>query len=315
MKISKFIALKLPNCGCNLNCRYCFATSVRAKNSSEGFCAPVPDIVRALAPEKLGGPCVINILCDAEPFCGKHTNELIAGLLEIGHIVVISTNMTRTDEINDLITKCGPNARHLLFFASLHFNEIVRLGYDAAFFENLRKVREHNASWQMRLCLAPEYVGILENIKNRCFLEVGQTPILSRYRSSNSYEEKVDMLYLDSLAEAEKEPLYELLKALTDKKRDEYCKAGEISIVIDLSDGTVRPCLAERAVDNIFSNIPFKAIGYNCSAKWCVCGSQFLPWGMIKDIKVKSYYETFFRGNEGSITDEMRQILSQKIGD
>ena len=316
MKPSRFIAVKLPCYRCNLNCQYCYAPERRSKIKSEALFAPITDITSALHPKNMGGRCVINLFCDAEPFCSDYTNQLICGLLNSGHMVIISTNMTCTRQIRMLIGACAQKTRHLLFMASLHYNEILRLGLDEEFFDNLRFVRVNGASWQMRMCFAPEYVSKMDEIKRRCLREVGQIPIFSRYRASCECERTSIMPILDSYMPDVGEPLYWLQKKLVDVKRTEFCWAGRYSMVLDLSNGSIRKCIAQPIEGNLFSYScggDIEPVGKSCQSQWCSCGSQFLSWGLIPELQAQSYYATFFRGNETSVTTEVKGALSHQL--
>ena len=240
---------------------------------------------------------------------------LRAALAEQGHITAVTTNLNSIDP--DEIAALFPEGsrRRVLFFASLHYFELQRRGRLDHFFDHLLRLRQAGFSWQIRLCLAPEYLPVIDEIDQLCRQRTGQLPVLTRWRDIERRD--ADMTALDRIGE--RSAVYKLQKQCADVRRREFCHAGEFTVALDLGSGRYRACLAEPAAGELRPEeesgtiaFPLTPAGENCHARWCMCCSHLLPWGVIPELDPGSCGEFFFPDGGSNIDPGLLAMLSAR---
>lgn len=309
------VLLKFPQTECDLHCAYCYLRTGRREAAGDFLRRHAPDsIAESLSPERLGGPCFFYGYADGEPLLHDANIRLLSALAARGHFVAVTTNLNAADS-GKLESAFVPGDRwRVLFLASLHWNELRRTKRLDAFFDTMDCLRAAGFSCRIRLCLAPEYLSEWEAIDELCLRRTGQLPLLTRWRGP----EMADTGMMDSLDRVGmRSPVYRLQKQCADVKRREFCLAGAKSAVLDLGDGMVRACLAEPCSGvfdptdpdtvRLFLGNP---VGRECHARWCMCCSLLLPWGVIPELDPGSWVDLFFNPQDPAIDPRLKQALS-----
>lgn len=314
--VKRFILLKFPQTDCDLGCSYCYLNRRKHVGAYDFFKKHTPETLAAmLAPEKIGGSAFFYAYSDGEPLLHEENLDLLSRLTEQGHFAAVTTNL-HSAILSSVVDRFSPQARRrMLFFASLHYLELRRRDQLSSFFDTLQQLRHDGFSWQIRLCLAPEYLPWIEEIDTLCLERAGQIPLLTRWRDGSG--KKVDMSALDRIGK--RSPVYRLQLCCADQKRTEFCLAGKKSCLLDLGTGEFRACVAERVCGhleldavNAVQQLPDSPVGRNCSASWCMCCSHLLPWGVIPELYPGNHAELFFPDNTNSLSPELLDILSMQ---
>jgi hypothetical protein len=308
------VLLKFPQEECDLHCSYCYL-GFRHRHGTAGFLERhTPEaIAEALSPNRLGGACFFYGYADGEPLLHGVNAKILGALAARGHFVAVTTNLN-SEGILRLEKEVPVRARwRVLVLASLHYHELLRAKRLDRFFENMAGLRHAGFSGRIRLCLAPEYLAALQDIDALCKRHTGQLPLLTRWRGKDAGG--IGMAALDRIGA--RSPVYCLQKRCADEKRKEFCLAGERSAVLELGSGQVRACLAEPVCGKLDPanpgaswQFPGKPVGRNCHARWCMCCSLLLPWGMIPGFVPESWGELFFEPQDPNIDSGLRHVLS-----
>ena len=114
--------------------------------------------------------------------------------------------------------------------------------------------------------------------------------------------------------------LFNYKLSIFEKKRKEFCYAGDWSFYLNLATGVMTQCYCSYTSQNIFENINepirFKAVGNNCREHHCYNGHVFLTFGDIPELEAPTYAElrnrTCADGSEW-LKPEMRHLMSTKL--
>lgn len=308
------VLLKFPQEECDLRCSYCYLRS-RPRHGRAWFLdRHTPKaIADALAPDRMGGVCFFYGYADGEPLLHPVNMRILATLAAQEHFTAVTTNLN-SDGVLRLEEEVPSRDRwRVLVLASLHYGELCRRNRLDCFFDHLSRLREAGFWCRIRLCLAPEYLPVIDEIDELCKRRTGQLPLLTRWRGPGM--DDTDMEALDRVGI--RSPVYRLQRRCADVKRREFCLAGAKSAVLDLGDGTVRACLAEpprgffKPDDSGSIRLfPGNPVGRNCHARWCMCCSLLLPWGVIPGFDAGSWGELFFEPQDPTVDPRLKRALS-----
>lgn len=328
-KIKRFIECLIPVTACNLKCSYCYVIQ-REKNTGE-----IPqlkyspqEIGKALTKERLGGCCYFSICGAGETLIPYDTIEIAKVLLQNGHYVNITTNGTLRKRIEEMLNILTPEEKRRLHFSfSFHYLELKRINKINDFFDTVKMVNKEGCSFVVQLNLCDEYIPYIEEIGRMCKEEIGAYPQIAATRKEKELHNDVQLMteltkeeyinygkYFDS-------PLFDFTMKNFNKKRKEFCFAGEWSFVLNLATGVMKRCYACNKGYDIIRNphkpIPFCAIGKNCGSLFCMNSSHFMSLGVIPSVETPTYAELRNRKESGFdwYSDSMNEFLSGKLKD
>lgn len=315
--ICRFIAVDVGVSACNLRCSYCY---VRQQGKNTGRVSPLGrpavEVGRAFSRKRLGGRAFLYLYANGEPLLLPELVHVVRHLLEEGHYVAIVTNMTMHECISDLLRLPAELRERLVFFASLHYLELKRVNRLADFFRHIRMAAEAGCSWQVRLCLCPEYMEDLDEIRQACLRELGQLPLVAHLRESVSLPVSVRQR-LNEAARSFDSVLYDFQQSICDVPLKEFYHAGEWSAAVHLASGDVRACLCEPVRQNIYRDgampLVWEPVGRKCHAGWCMCGAHFLSWGVMPVFSCPSYAQMFSRPGEHSFNERTLNVMRHKL--
>lgn len=308
------VLLKFPQEECDLRCSYCYLHSRPSHGISWFLERHTPEVIAdALAPDRMGGVCFFYGYADGEPLLHAVNIKILAALAARGHFAAVTTNLN-SDGVLRLEKEVPVQDRwRVLILASLHYWELCRGNRLDRFFDHLSRLREAGFWCRIRLCLAPEYLPALDEIDELCKRRTGQLPLLTRWRGPGTSDPEMEALDRVGM----RSPVYRLQKQCADVKRREFCLAGAKSAVLDLGDGTVRACLAEPCRGLFDPTDPDtvrfflgEPVGRECHARWCMCCSLLLPWGVIPELDPGSWGDLFFDPQDSTIDPRLKQALS-----
>ena len=327
-KIKRFLECLVPVTACNLKCEYCYVIQEgRRKDEIPKFKYSPEHIGKALSKNRLGGTAYISICGAGETLIPKEMPSIIKEILKQGHYVNITTNGTLTDRFKEIIQMPKELLKRLHFALSLHYNELKRTNNLEKFFDNIRLIKEAGCSFLVQLNLCDEYVPYIEEIKEKCLKEVGAFPQIAATRREDYANKNQIFELLTELSTEEykqqgakfESPLFDFTMKNFLIKRNEFCYAGDWSLLLNLQTGMIKKCYAEQEHQNIYEDIDkpiqFGAIGNNCKCKYCVNSSHFMSLGIIPDIKTPTYAELRNRKNANWYSEEMNSFLSSKLNE
>ncbi|MCM1452579.1 MAG: radical SAM protein [Clostridium sp.] len=328
-KIKRFIELLIPIHACTLRCPYCYVTHRSLfDNTVEPFKYKPKEIRKALSVKRLGGVSLINMCATGETLLSHEVVEIAKELLEEGHYVMIVTNATLSNRIEEITSFPKPLLNRLFFKFSYHYEQLKKRNLLDKFFLNIRRVKESGASFTLEVTPYDELIPIVDELNQRAIDELGAIPHYTVARDDRKIG-RLPLLTKMGREEYRKawgqfnSPLFDFKFSIFEHKRKEFCYAGDWSGVVDLQTGTWRQCYynATRPVD-IFSDIekpiPFQAIGHNCMSHHCWNGHVWLGLGDIPSMQTPTYAEMRNRicvdGSEW-LTPTFKEIFSRKLNE
>jgi len=328
MTIDKFFECLLPTTQCNIACEYCYIIQENRRDMKQiELDYSVKHIIEALSVKRLGGVCYFSICGTGETFLQRECVDIIKGLLSEGHYVNVTTNGTITRRIIELLDFDKEMLKKLHFSFSFHYIELKKLKQLDVFFENIKRVKRAGCSFVVQFNLYDGYIPYLEEIKRLCLENIGQLPQVAATRLELNGDVKSNIKFHTQLSDDEyieigkkfESPLFDFTVENFNKRRNEFCYAGEWAFNLNLKTGDLKACYHSGKIQNIFKNIEkpiiYEAVGKNCNSVYCINSSHFLSLGCIPSLKTPSYADLRDRKDAGWYNDELRSVLSKQFAE
>lgn len=329
-KFVRFIELLIPIHACTLRCPYCYVTHHGLFDSTvEPFRYSPQHIRKALAKKRLGGPSIINLCATGETLLSKEVVEIVRELLEEGHYIMLVTNATLSNRIEELANLPKDLTDRLFIKFSYHYKQLKDRGLLDMFFNNIRKIRDAGASFTLEVTPYDELIPLVDELNQRAIDELGALPHYTVARDDRYEGRRMPLLTKMSREEYKKtwgrfnSPLFDFKFRIFEQPRREFCYAGDWTGVVDIQSGTWAQCYynASPRVD-IFTDtdkpIPFGAIGHNCVSPHCWNGHVWLGLGNIPELKTPTYAEMRNRVcKDGSewLKPTFKELFSSRLED
>lgn len=324
-KIKRFIDCYVPVTTCNLRCHYCYITQQRKFDAKlPEFKYSAEHVAKALSKERLGGACCINFCGGGETLLPPEMIGIIRKLLEEGHYVMVVTNGTMSKRFDEIAQMPKELLERLFFKFSFHFLEMKRLNMMDKFFDNIRKVRDAGASFTLEITPSDELIPYIEEVKEIALKNVKALPHITVARDNTQYE--LPILTSHSKQEYKniwgqfKSGLFNYKYSVFNKKRKEFCYAGDWTLYLNIGTGKMKQCYKGDILQNIYENIDepihFRAVGNNCRESHCYNAHAFLTFGAIPELKSPTYTEMRDREcADGThwCGEKVRDFFSQKL--
>lgn len=325
-KIKRFVECLIPVTLCNLKCSYCYVIQRDNRKNKMAELQYSPEVIgEAMNKDRWGGTCYFSICGAGETTIQKNLESIVYNILKNGHYVNITTNGTLKNRLKQIIETNKDYIDHLHFSFSFHYLELKRLNLIENFFENINMVKNAGASILVQINLCDEYVPYLDEIKRLCIEHVGAMPQVAATRKEMEKLKEVELmtkLSKDEYVELGKSfdsPLFDFTMKNFNKKRSEFCYAGDWTGTLNLATGRLKRCYASCISQNIFENpkekIKFLAIGKCCASLFCMNSSHFMTLGVIPSVETPTYAELRNRKEASWYTDNMNNFLSGKLKD
>lgn len=326
IRIRRFFECLIPVTVCNLKCSYCYVIQRNYRNLKMAKLKyGLADIKKALTQNRLGGVCFFSICGAGETLAQHETLEIVHCLLQNGHLVNITTNGTLRNRFKQLKEFEQDELKRLHFSFSFHYLELKRLNLLDAFFENVNYVHSLGCSFIVQLNLCDEYIPYIDEIKQICIQHVGAVPQIAATRDESDGLGKVKLMTSLSRVEYEKignsfnSELFKYTMENLNKRRKEFCYAGERSAQLDLSTGLMSKCYNDPKPIDIFENpnepIHFEAMGKFCRSSFCMNSSHFMSLGVIDNGDPRTYSSLRDRKEAGWFNETMRLSLNHKLAE
>lgn len=324
--IKRYIDCYVPVTGCTLRCNYCYITQHRLFDAKLPKFNYSPEHVRkALSKERLGGTCLINLCGGGETLLPPEITSYIRALLEEGHYVMVVTNATVSKRFDEIAEFPAELTKRLFFKFSYHYLELKSRNLLERFFTNIRKVRDAGCSFTLEATPSDEWIPYIDEMKQTAIDNVGAVCHITIARDERD-PEKLPILTSLSREEYEdtwktfKSPLFDYKLTIFEKKRREFCYAGDWTFYLNLATGIMTQCYQTHCSQNIFKDIErpikFKAIGKHCKEHHCYNGHSFIVLGDIPCLEAPTYAELRNRtctDNSEWLKPEMKHFMSTKL--
>ena len=320
MKIKRFIECYVPFSRCNFRCEYCYVIQGNRNNGdSDGFNYPLDTMAKALTKKRLGGTCYFNLCALGETLLCREVISIAEFLLKEGHYVNITTNGTISKAFDEILKMDNNLLERLGFSFSFHYLELLKHNQIDVFFDNIKKVKNHNCTILVQFNMYDNYIPYLAKMKELCIQHVGAPPQIAATR----LEDKMTTLHTalsteeyERLGDSFSSPLFSFTMKNFLKRNKAFCYAGDWSIVLDLGTGMASRCYG-KPFQNIFENvdepIDFKAVGYGCCSRYCVNSSHFKSLGVTPSEDTPTYAELRNRPEAGWYNQTMQAFLNSKL--
>lgn len=331
-KIKSFIEVLIPITQCNLKCHYCYVIQRNNRTNHKAILPSAEIIRKALSKKRLNGLSYISLCGAGETMLVQQLPEITIELLKEGHFVNITTNGTISKSFDrfEELAKVNPELMdHLNFSFSLHHLELIKTRNYDKFWMNIARSKKMGCSFVVQINLCDEYEPYLEEIKKACIQHVGAPPQVAATRKERDVSRDVvlytkhtqDKYYeIGSIMES---PLFEYTMKNFMVKRREFCYAGRVSYVLNLSTGILKPCYCSFNYQNIYKNLdaPIKLypVGRHCQSPFCMNSSHFMSLGVIPEFRDDPSYASLRNricvdGSEW-YQPAFKEMASQKICD
>jgi hypothetical protein len=324
-RLKRFIDCYIPNETCTLRCSYCFITQERKfKNKTAKFRHSSSFIRQALSVKRLGGTCLLNMCSAGETLLSSQLVDIVEALLKEGHYVMIVTNGVLTERLKRYARLDATLLKHLMIKFSFHYVQLKEKNLLDKFFNNFALLREAGCSCGLELIPHDQLIPYIDEIKKICFERAGALCHLTLARDIT----KPEIAHLSKYSFDEYKSIWSVFdsamfnfKASTwNKKRIEFCYAGEWTALLHLDTGDLLQCYGGRSLGNIFTNmddpINFLPVGYNCAMPHCFNGHVFLTLGTIPELNTPTFDEMRDRVDSTFgpwLKPEMKSFMGQKL--
>lgn len=295
-QIKRFITCRIPVTACNFNCMYCYLCGIE-KRTIIDFVLPPEVLAQKLSVERLGGVCYFNLCADGETMLHPQLILLVKELTKAGHYVDIITNGSLTKKFDELINSLSTEEQsRLMIKFSFHYMQLKEKNLLNTFLENVKKIERSEISFTVEITPHDELIEYIDEIKKFSIEHFGALPHITVARDSSTRE--IAILTKYSRDDYKKiwgqfdSPLFDFKISTFNKKRKEFCYAGDWSLYLDLETGKYRQCNVGMELGNICDDAPmhFQAIG-RCAIPHCFNGHAFLALGDIPELICPTYAE------------------------
>ena len=325
-QLTRFIDCYVDTQTCNLKCEYCYIAQKNLFNNKLVKFDHSPQEISAALSKKRFGTCLLNFCAGGETLLADDVIPVIRALLEAGHYVSVVTNGTLTERFRELAALPDGLKKHLFLKISFHYLEMKRLNMMERFFSNVRLAGDNGISFSVEITPCDSMIPYIEDIKNVCMRNLGAYCHVTIARDDRTYNirhlsELSFEKYIQTWGSFDSE-LFDYKTTIFYKHRNEFCYAGEYTMTVNLSNGSLRQCYCGKELCNIYDDpdapIPFRAIGHGCRFYHCYNGHAFLSLGAIPKLDAPAYdtlRDRVTKDGEHWLKPEMQQFMSQKTCD
>lgn len=292
--IKRFITCYVPVTACNFQCTYCYLRNLKDREIHK-FCITPEKIAQKLSVENLGGICYFNLCADGETMMHPQLIELISLLTQQGHYVDIITNGTIKNKFEELIASLSElQMKHVMVKFSFHYIQLKEQNLLSKFVDNVNLVKNTAISYSIEITPHDELVKYIDEIKEFSIDNFGALPHITVARNSDT--KGIALLTTMNRDDYKRvwgqfdSTMFDFKFSTFNKKRHEFCYAGDWSIKLDLGSGEYKQCYEGIVLGSICDDEPlhFKAIG-KCRLPHCYNGHAFLALGTIPELECPTY--------------------------
>lgn len=296
-KIVKYLDMALFSFPCNMRCRYCYvgqyatekerATVMPAKYSPK-------DLEKALNKKRMGGTCIVTFSAAGETLLLPSTLDYLKAVLRAGHFLHISTNLTVTKHIDELLALPDEVRSRLFFKASVQYLELKRLNLQETFVTNCHKIWNAGGTCALEIVPHDHLVPYIPEIKKWCLKNFGALPQLSLPRDESVPEVKLlSKFSLEEFARIWEDFYSEEFRFkvhMWEKAVKSFCYAGKVSAFVIVNSGEMLTCPKSKIIGNFFLGDTLKEeAAAKCPQKHCFVCHNWLGFGSCPAVNETNY--------------------------
>ena len=296
-KIVKYIDMAIMSPECNLRCHYCYlghyANEIERRKIYPFKYSP-EDLTNALDIKRMGGICIVTVSAAGETLISEKNISYLFAVLNAGHFLHISTNLTITSGINKLLSLSSEQKSRLFVKASLQFLELKRKKMLEVFSENCQKLWNDGITCAIEVVPTDELIPHLAELKTYCLKNFGALPQLTMPRDENVQNIKLlSKFSLDEFSRIFEDFYSEEFRFKTEmweKTITSFCYAGSLSFFVNVNNGDMLVCPKSKKIGNFFEGValPSEPIG-KCPQSHCFVCHNWLGFGSNPSICGTNY--------------------------
>ncbi|WP_173473509.1 radical SAM protein [Fibrobacter succinogenes] len=326
-KKKKVLLIHIPLSICNFRCHYCYIAqrAVHFQGIQPQIDYTPEQVAYALRPERLGGPCFINMCAAGETLLTNNLAKYVKALCKEGHFVEVVTNLSVSKALDEFLSWDKDLLKHLEFKCSFHYLELKKKNLLDKFAENVNKIWNAGASANIEITPSDELIPYIEEVKEFSIKHFGALPHLTIARNDNTNQiERLTKLPLDEYNKTWSQfgsEFWEFKTSIFGKKQNNFCYAGAWSAYINLATGEATACYCKPSLGNVFENpdAPFPEIPVGkCPIAHCYNGHALMTQGLIPHTYEVCYGQIRDRVKEGGghwLQPELKAFFDEKLID
>lgn len=303
-KIKRFITCNVPVAACNFRCSYCYLPQKGRAYTGKKANLPhsVEFIAKCFSKERLGGACHLNFCAPGETLLYSEIVPLVKALAAEGHFCSIITNGILSKRFDEIVSFCTDDEKSRLFIKfSFHWMQLKEKNLFETFVANVNKMKNAGVSFTVEITPHDELVPYIDEIKEFSIKNFGALPHITVAR--NEGKKEIALLTKYSREEYRKiwsqfdSTLFDFKFAVFGVRRNEFCRAGELTLNLDLGSGDYCQCFCGAFLGNIYDlskPVNFRPIG-RCRLPHCFNAHGYISLGAIQKlddgIKIPTYAE------------------------
>ena len=296
-KIVNYIELVVPTWPCNFRCHYCYVghhCDELDRATIQKFEYSPKQLADALSIKRLGGRAIINFCAHGETLILPQNLEYIKSILSAGHFVMVVSNMTQTNAINDLLKLPAEHLERLFFKCSFHWMELKRLGLLETFTNNVNNAWRAGASITVEITPSDELEPEIPEICEYSLKHFGALPHITVARDENNgygILTKHTPDEYNKIWEQFKSTLFDYKMSIWNQPVTQFCYAGDWMYSVNLASGQINRCSSCGEIGNLFTDkkIPKNPACHNCPFTHCYNGHFWRLFGCLPNEKTPTY--------------------------
>lgn len=286
-KIRKYMDMAYFAYPCNLRCHYCYVgqfESNEKRSRVEPSKYSPQDLERALNKKRMGGKCIVTFSAAGETLATPKSIEYLKAILNAGHFLHISTNLTLSKRIDELLQLPEEQFSRLFFKASVQYLELKRLDLLDVFAENCKKIWAKGGTCALEIVPNDELVPYIDEIKEWSLKNFGALPQLSIPRDEKVPEVKLlskyDIKEFARIWEDFYSEEFRFKVEMWEKPIDSFCYAGYVSCFVMINSGAMLTCPKSENIGNFFEGdkLERRPAG-KCKQEHCFVCHNWLGFG------------------------------------
>jgi peptidoglycan/xylan/chitin deacetylase (PgdA/CDA1 family) len=325
-KIVKYIDMALFAFPCNMRCHYCYVGQY-ATDEERATVMPMQyspeDLEKALDKKRMGGTCIVTFATTGETLLLPKSIEYMKAILNAGHFLHISTNLTITKRIDELLSLPEEMRSRLFFKASLQYLELKRLNLLETFAENCKKIWTANATCALEIVPNDELIPYIPEIKDYCLKNFGVLPQLSMPRDERVPEivlfSKFDLKEFARIWEGFYSEEFRFKVEKWGNPIKHFCYAGKITCFVSINTGEMFTCPRSYKIGNFFEGETLKtqAVG-KCPQAHCFVCHNWLGFGACPEENGTNYLlqrDKVMPNGQHWVSERCRNAFRQRVCD
>ena len=296
-RIVKYIDFALFSFPCNLKCKYCYVAQHSTPQEREKIYPSKyspSDLKKALKFERMGGECIATFATPGESLLLDSSLEYIKAILDAGHFVHISTNLTPTKNIKKLLALSEEYKSRLFFKASFQYQQLIEKNLLKRFVDNCNLIWSNDCTCAIELVPDDSIIKDIDEIKKISLKYFGALPHLTLPRDEALPGIQLLSKYkLNKLKEIWESFYSEEFRFKCEKwgrKIESFCYSGKFSCFVDINRGTMLTCPQSKVIGNFFEGEKLyeEAAAY-CPQEHCFVCHNWLGFGCCPDVDGTNY--------------------------